>query len=234
MPLNQAGNDVPFPPVPNVIKLAMKFTNSLDIDVVVNTHWQYTGAAPGTSGLATFLANVNTACGADLAPLYGTWVKYVQGTATDLTSASAGQSVATANVIGTRAGALLPTSTCALAVMSISRRYRGGKPRNYWPFGTDTDLQDGSHWTTAAQTAFNNGMAAFSAAVAVATGPATITGKCNVSFFQKFHSVQNPVTGRWRNVPTLGPSPPYPIVDPSQAYNFSLILGSQRRRNRPG
>ena len=234
MPLNSSGENVPFPPVPNVIKLALKFTNSLDLDVIVNTHWSYTGGAPGAAGLATWLGAVDTAVGADLTPLMGTWVKHVGSEATDLSSATGGQAVTTPSQIGTRTGALLPANTAVLFNMKIARRYRGGKPRNYWPFGTDADLQDGSHWTATAQTAFNNGISNWYNALVVGAGAATVTSLVNVSYFKGFFTVKNPVTGRSRNVPTLGPSPPYPYVDANLGYPCSVILGSQRRRLRPG
>jgi hypothetical protein len=235
MPLNQAGTDVPFPPAPNVLKLQMKFTTPNDLDIVTNTHYLYSGAAPGPSGLNSWLSAVATAFTNDLQPLCGSWITHVQDTVTDLTSAAAGQAQQNHTQVGTRTGGTLPISACALFNGKIIRRYRGGKPRTYWPFGTDTDLADSAHWTTTAQTAFNNGMNAFNTALlAAGAGTATITAGVSVSYFQGHFAVQNGVTKRWKNVPTLGPSPPYPYIDQLQQYTCNLTLGSQRRRLRPG
>jgi hypothetical protein len=235
MPLDQSGNNVPFPPVSAVIKLSMKFTTAQNLDIITNTHWSYTGAAPGASGLNTFLTNVATQFTNNMQAAVPTNVTHVQDIATDLTSASAGQAVQTHTQVGSRAGALLPISTAALFTGKIARRYRGGKPRNYWPFGVDADLADSAHWTTAAQTAFNNAMAGFVNGLAGSSaGTATIAALVNVSYFQGHFAVQNMVTKRWKNVPTLGPSPAYPHTDMITSYAAQITLGTQRRRLRPG
>jgi hypothetical protein len=235
VPLDQSGNQVPFPPVPAVIKLSMKFTTSQNLDIVVNTHWQYSGTAPGPTGLNAFLTTVATAFTNSMQAAVPTNVTHVQDTATDLTSTAAGQAVQTHTQVGSRTGGVLPISTAALFNGKIARRYRGGKPRNYWPFGTDTDLADSAHWTSTAQGAFNTAMAGFNTALAgSAAGPASITTNVNVSYYEGHFAVQNGVTKRWRNVPTLGPSPAYPHVDAFTSYTCNIVLGSQRRRLRPG
>jgi hypothetical protein len=234
-PLNQAGQPTPFPNVPGVLKLSMKFQTAQDLDIVCNTHWKYSSAQPAAAAdLNTFLTNVATAYTNDLQPLAGATVTHVQDTVTDL-SANGLQAIQTHTQVGTRAGAQLPISACVIWNLKILRRYRGGKPRVYWPFGTETDLADPAHWSTAAQTAFNAGLGNFASyLVSTAAGGMVVQSNCNVSFFQKFFSVKNPVTGRYRNVATLGPTPPYPIVDLTQSASVNLTLGTQRRRLRPG
>lgn len=225
---------MPFPPVANVIKLAMKFTTSTDLDIICNTHFKYSSAPPVAADLNTWLSAVATAYTNSMQALVPTNVTHVQDTATDLSAATAQQAVQTHSQPGTRAGGLLPISTCVVFVGKIQRRYRGGKPRNYWPFGTESDLVDDAHWSSTALSAFGGGFSAFGSALFGTFGGLVVTNQCNVSFYQGHFAVQNGVTKRYRNVPTLGPSPPYPYADNLTAYGPIATVGSQRRRLRPG
>jgi hypothetical protein len=234
MPLNQAGQQVPFPPVPNVIKLSMKFTTATDLDIVTNTHWKYTGGPPVASDLQAFLSNVATESTNQMEALVPTTVTHVQDTATDLASAQGVQQIQTHAQVGTRTGAYLPINAACLINMKIQRRYRGGKPRNYWPFGVQGDLVDDAHWSSTAITAFTTGFSNWANGLLVAQGAITLTNLVNVSYYQGHFAVQNGVTKRYRNVPTLGPTPPYPYVDNALSLVVNPTLGSQRRRLRPG
>ena len=235
VPLGPDGNPAPFPPVPNVIKLSMKFQTTQDLDIIVNTHWKYAGSPPVSADVNTWLGAVATGFTNSLQPLCGTNVTHVQDTATDLSSSTGVQVVQTHTQVGSRAGGLLPISAAALFNGKIPRRYRGGKPRNYWPFGTDTDLANSSQWTTTAQTAFQTGINNFIATLV--TGPfgaLNVQVLVNVGYFHGHKPVQNPVTLRYKNVPLLGAPPTFPAVDTISQYSCNLTLGSQRRRLRPG
>jgi hypothetical protein len=235
VPLDQNCNQVPFPPVPGVVKLSMKFTTTQNLDMIVNTHWRYTSAPPTAADLNVFLGNVATGFTNNLQPLVGTNITHVQDIATDLSAPTGFQAIQTHAQVGSRSGGVLPISAAALFNGKITRRYRGGKIRNYWPYGTDADLLNSQQWTPAALTAFNSGQATFNQYLATTpAGALTITGLVNVSYYQGHCPVLNPVTKRWRNIPHLGPAPEFPAVDTLTQYSCNPILGTQRRRLRPG
>jgi hypothetical protein len=221
--------------VPQVIKLSHKFVTNTDLDLVTVWHWKYTGGAPLNADLNSWLSAISNGFTTHLQALMPTNVTHVMDTATDLSSPSAGQAVQTHTQVGTRAGAILPLSTCAMFNGLIQRRYRGGKMRNYWPFGVESDLADDAHWSQAALTAFNAGIAAMIQQIAGApAGPATISSAVSVSYYS---GVNPPITlpsGRVKQSSKLGPSPPFPYVDPVTQYVCNPVLGTQRRRLRPG
>jgi hypothetical protein len=111
---------------------------------------------------------------------------------------------------------------------TIQRRYRGGHPRGYWPFGVTTDLQNDVDWTAAFVTACNTGFSTFFTALFAAgwTGAGTLT-QVNVSYYDGFTVVVSPTTGRARNVPTLRVSP---VQDTILIVACKVSIGTQRRR----
>lgn len=67
---------------------------------------------------------------------------------TDLTSTSGAQYENTTVSAGTNSGNTQPASACVLVKHSILRRYRGGHPRHYLPFGVQNDFANNISWTT--------------------------------------------------------------------------------------
>jgi hypothetical protein len=112
----------------------------------------------------------------------------------------------------------------------INRSYRGGKPRNYMPAGTDTDTTNGRQWVSgfpaAVLSAWNNLIAA-----AVAGIPGVNLTNVSAQYFKG--SQPNDNTGTWQ--PN---SEPKPLVPPQTwvivASSVGLTIGSQRRRLRAG
>jgi hypothetical protein len=146
----------------------------------------------------------------------------------DLTSATGAVDTSVESVVGSRAGSALPSSTSLVSSYTIARRYRGGHPRAYWPFGADSDLLSETQWTSAFPTACDTGINAYFAALVAAgwSGAGTLT-HVNVSYYEGFTVVTNPITGRARNVPTLRVSP---VVDLVTAVHSRSSIGTQRRR----
>src|ERR1700757_2261728 len=218
------------PNVPGVIKVTMKWSSSADADVLCRFFMSYTGTAPTSTQLNTFSASVGTAYSTNMASLANTDVTLDNCYAIDLTSATAGTGQATTVVAGTLGGGALSAGTAALVNLSVARRYRGGKPRLYFPFGSSTTLATGTAWTGTFVTNVNAGYAAFITAVkaAVWTG-GTLTNQVNISYYHGFTVVTNPTTGRARNVPTLRAGGPVPDVISGGTLNVKPA--SQRRRN---
>jgi hypothetical protein len=217
------------PAVNQVIRTALVGQQGLDADVVTRFYHSYTGTAPTDAQLVTFATTIGTAWNTDLASLHGMQYTLNQVECIDLSSATSAIGTAAVSHTGTRSGAKLPGSACMVTSYTIARRYRGGHPRGYWSMGTDAEIADQQHWTSAFVTAVDTGVTAFFAAIAAGgwTGAGTIQ-QVNVSYYHNFTVVTNPITGRARNVPTLRGTP---LQDAVTAYVARSSIGSQRRRN---
>ena len=188
----------------------------------------YSGTAPTNAQLATFDASVSTAYNTSLKPLANSTVTLTQIASADLTSSTGAVDTTGASIVGTRAGSNFPASTSLVASYTIARRYRGGHPRAYFPFGSDSDVLSETQWNPSFITTCNTNIAAYFTSLLAAgwSGAGTLT-HCNVSYYNGFTVVINPITGRARNVPTLRVSP---TVDTVTAVACKQSIGTQRRR----
>lgn len=133
----------PLPNVPQVVKLtiggAYHDTRWLNIWYV-----HYTGTAPSAAQLATYLTNVDLG----MSPLYAAEMSVDNSvdtyTATDLSSATGAENAISVSHFGVRTGDFVPANVCMVASMEIARRYRGGHPRKYLPWGTAGTYATGS------------------------------------------------------------------------------------------
>jgi hypothetical protein len=197
---------------------------------LTRVHIAYTGTAPNDATCATLAQALWVIFGAEFCTYAGSDVSLTSVTLTDLTSPTSGQGDHIATTVGVLAGTMIGADVCMLASMRIARRYRGGKPRSYLPLGTTNVLQTAQTW---AATFVSNVQLALDAtradiAVTVASGT-TLTTLVNVSYYQGFTVVTNPVTGRARNVPKLRVGGP--VVDVVTNWVAESRLASQRRRN---
>jgi hypothetical protein len=203
-----------------------QFQHTLTGGTLAYTHWfsRYTGTAPVANDMNNMCGSLSSAWNTNLAPLATAGVTLIAVNGTDLSAPTGAQGSNVVSHVGTRAGAGLPANACMLIDQKIQRRYRGGKPRQYWPLGAGTDLQNSTLWTTAFQTSVNAAINAMVTAILALTWTGgNMTQIVNVSYFQGFTSVQNPVTHRYRNVPTLRPTP---VIDP---VTTPALLGLTRR-----
>jgi hypothetical protein len=219
----------------STLSVINKCTYSNDLDILVKTFWGYSGTAPSDSELDTFAGDVEAAWVSHLNGLCSTDISMVETTVTDLTSDTAARGVSTSVANGTRSGDPLGAQICFLTPYSIARRYRGGKPRTYWPFGVYDDLLDPQHWTTTFVTAVQTGVGAWQSEIAALTwSGATISGQVNVSYYNGFKPVAGS-TGRYRNVSLVrgsGEEGAGPVIppDPILSTSYSQLLATQRRR----
>jgi hypothetical protein len=109
----------------------------------------------------------------------------------------------------------------------IARRYRGGKPRSYFPFGVAGDYATDATWSGSLVTAVNSGVTAFYAAIAaLSIGAMGTLAHVNLSYYKGFTNVTNP-SGRERAVPTYRSSA---LLDTVTGYSAKTVMGSQKRR----
>lgn len=218
------------PPVPNVLRAHLLFLTSPGTAAGCRFYFLYSGSAPSNSTCATIAGSIRAAFATDLASLMSNNFDLEQVEVTDMSSSTGGQGTDSTLVGGTRSGAPPTVDTAVNLAFQIARRYRGGKPKAFLPFGITTDLNSSeSKWTTGFQTAVNSGWSSFDTAVlAISTGGTTLSQHVNVSYYEGFTPAQNPVTGRWRNIPKLRTGGP--VVDTITGHAAAIEISQQRRR----
>lgn len=217
------------PAAAGVVKVTIPYTTLASASALSRFYIHYTGTPPTPGNLATFCDAVSAAWGTDIAPLTYSLITQQVITAEDLSSATGAVSAGTTTHPGSRSGHPLASGTAAITEFVIARRYRGGKPRMFLPCGVSEDMVASGIWGPTFLAAMGTGWSAFIAAVIGAGWAAagTVT-HANVSYYNGFTSVQNPITHRWKNVPTLRGTP---LVDTVISYRQETGMGSQRRRN---
>ena len=217
------------PAVPGVIRVTIPFKYGGDTSCLNRLYIHYAGTAPTPAQLQTFADSVSTAWGAQIKSLCTGDVVQNPIQCTDLSSSTGAVASGTTSNTGTRAGAGNPAGIACMIQFLIARRYRGGKPKVFLPAGVAPDILTPQTWTAAFLTAVTNQWATFIADILIAGWAAagTLT-HVNVSYYAGNTPVQNPITHRWRNVPTLRGAP---VVDPVLGYSTETGIASQRRRN---
>lgn len=217
------------PTVANVLRADLLW--SIGSDVAAGTHlfYRYTGGPPTSSDAQTLAADIYTPASA-LHPFFDSTTDLTGVKVTDLSSASGGVGEHVQATAGTSSSGVFPAGACTLVNFLIPRRYRGGKPRIYLPFGGPGDSVSRQHWGASYLTAVSSGLSTFFAAViGLTAGTTVISEHVNVSYYSGFTVVTNPVTHRSRNVPTVRTTP---VVDVVASYGVATPIASQRRRNR--
>lgn len=217
------------PFVPGVIRKIDKFLFNNTTVGIVRTFESYTGTPPIVSDLLALGTLLGAGFTADLAPNMSPEVAYVSTELTDLTSDTSAQATTEfVGLVGTEAGNVIPAAVCFLVNNVIERRYRGGHSKSFIPFGTDADLDTDQSWDSGSADGFLDAWANFQDIIP--DNPwlgAGVVNQVNVSYYEGFTSVQNPLTLRWRNIPKLRTDP---VVDLITAFAFSPQLHFQTRR----
>lgn len=217
------------PPQPQTLKIRYRWTVGADIDASTTVHYTYTGTAPSNATCATMASDIYANAVTNYGSLFSTAVLLTGVDVTDLTSATSGNGAFVGSTAGTRSGAPLSAETCFLNGLLINRRYRGGKPRTYWPWGVAGDLATPSAWSsTFISNCFTGLVAHNNYILALVVAGTAVANQVSISQYHGFLAVQNPITGRWRNVPTVRSVAIAP--DLIAGYALNSKPGSQRRR----
>ena len=220
----------PLPAVPNVVRIKHTFTIGSDVTADTRMHFGYSGGLPSNADALTIAGLARAHFAANIIPLMGDSTTCTAIEVLDLSSPTGGVGTDTTASVGTRGFELLPAGAAALILLKIARRYRGGKPRMYWPFGVSSDLLTPTAWQIASAAAFLDGFNNYQVLLVGATGGTTVlTHLVNVSYYQGFTSVTNPITGRTKDVAKLRVGAP--VVDAVTSLAINPAPGSQRRRN---
>jgi hypothetical protein len=217
------------PVVPKVIKTDLVGSYGGDTDVVNRFYLQYTGTAPTAGDLDTIANAIGASWDSNIASVCSeTAVALSAVTMTDLSTVTSPSVEQPAVFPGTRTGAELPADACFVTGYEITRRYRGGHPRGYWPFGVAADLATAQTWDSGFITAAVDAVAGFFGTIPglVWTGGGVLS-QVSVSYYEGFTAVENPITHRYRNVPNVRVTP---LIDAVADIVGRPRVGSQRRR----
>jgi hypothetical protein len=181
-----------------VLKFTMVYNIGTDLTAINRQFFAYTGGPPAESDVNNLANHVADAWSSFMAPLCTANYQMESVEGVDLASDVGAESTYVAAIDGTRGGDPLSAAACAVVSMSIGRRYRGGKPRTYWPLGVSSDLLNAQHWTTDFIGDVNTAASDFAAFVAAGVSGGTALGpQLNVSYYNGFLAVENPLTGRY-------------------------------------
>lgn len=207
----------------------MYWSDSSDINVTTTLFFRYTGSPPNAAACTALATDLSNAVEAENA-LWHEDTTLLGVKITDLSSVSGGVGQVTVAQNGLITAPPLAGGTAVVVNYLINRRYRGGKPRSYFPWLSSGSLITRQQWGA---TDVNNVLAGvetiMAAFIGATSGGCTISAHANVSYYSGFTVVTNPVTGRARNVPKLRLDPQ---VDDVVGTTVLSRPGSQRRRNK--
>lgn len=215
----------PLPPVP-VLQCRLDYASSVE-KMGSRFYLQYAGTPPTGAQCVTVANGIEAAWLARMQHDFASDIALKEVDVIDISSYSG----ASGQWTGSTAGGATPPSApwqCSInCEFLIARRYRGGKPRMFWPAGLAADQADGSHWTTgyAAQVQADT-VLFFSDILAISGAGITITHHINLGRYQGFTNVAVP--GKRTKVEPNYLTPPN--VDIVQGYSVKTVIGSQRRR----
>lgn len=218
------------PDVSHVLRARLFFTIAGKEEQGVRTFWRWTGTAPSATALATLAHKLYTALvTAGIAGAMHESRNFTGVQLEDLTSTTGATGSFNGTTPGTLTGGGLPNEVCFVCSYEIPRRYRGGHPRTYLPFGEEEKLTTPTMWTPAAVLAWTTLLnTAYAAFTGESSAGCTIGAQCVPSYYDGFTVVISPTTGRARNIPKLRTTPV--VTDVTDLIGRDYIGSFRRRR----
>lgn len=217
----------PLPPAGDVLRIALQFTQESKT-FGCRFFVSYSGGTPSAADCTALANEVASAWGTQFSPLQSTAVSLTEVTVEDLSSDTANFGTWAGTTTGTRSGTAAPMSICLRIDFTLARKYRGGKPKIFLPLGVDSDIYEQTSWLAAFTGPCGTAWEAFINAILATSGISiSPTAHVNVSYYSGFTSAQNPVTKRYRNIPTLRATP---VVSTITSHIAQGPFGSQRKR----
>jgi hypothetical protein len=217
----------PLPPAGKVLKITHHFTIGTDSRAIVRLFWQYTGGPPNATALKGIAEAIKTAWEAKCKAICSNSAKLTGVEVLDLSSLEGARFLLAMSATG-GAGGMGGASSALLQNYTIPRRYRGGKPRSYWPYLPSAKIEAPQAvepaWIAECNTKLGE---YFSSLAAISVEGTTLTTHCNVSYFHGFTNVPYGSPTKYRRVPTPRATP---VVDTISAASVNGVPGSQRRR----
>lgn len=222
---------VALPPVANTLKVLLTYSLVTDANVTSKHYFTYSGGPPSASDCANLATSIAGDWGTYLKPLLSTSYELTTVTVEDLNTLSGASGIDTPNTAGTRSGSINPIGLAALINWKISRRYRGGKPKTFAPFGVNADTSNNFQWSSTFANAVTSDYNSFIAAVAaLSSGSTNLVAHVNVSYYQGYNPPVTLPSGKVKQTAKVRSSVPTPDVITTGTCN--LRYSSQRRRTR--
>lgn len=209
------------------MRVRLKYTQSDDFDAGSRFYLSYAGAAPTAGNCATIASDVAAAWATNCAGFQDDSWALTEVDVLDIASLTGLSGQWSGSNAGDATGTGLPSQCATNVEFDIARRYRGGKPRMYFPPGVEAALVDNGHYANSHVTAINTSVAAFFTEIeAIDVGAVGALAHVNLSYYKGFTNIVNS-SGRERAVPTYRATA---LVDPVLGYSCKALIGSQRRR----
>lgn len=221
---------MPTPPVqPGVCRFRILGTLANLAPWGVRLYAAYTGVTPASGVMLSLAEAVGSAWNTNCCPHQSEDITTTEIDGVDLSSELGAGATADVDYVGGTTDPAVENQIAAVVKFEISRRYRGGKPKMYFPGAPTSAVEDDSHFTTAYVNALGTAFTSFDAAIGeIAESGTLLSGIVNVSYYKGFTAVENPITGRYRNVPTYrGAGFPTDFIN---SFTADTLMGSQRRR----
>ena len=217
---------VPLPDIPT-IRCRLIYRESTGTELGNRLYFSYTGGPPSAADLASLASAISSAWATSLASLVSSGISLFEVDCLDIASYTGNSGTSTAVHAGSRAGIQAPVQVPFNVQYLISRRYRGGKPKGYFPFGNEGDFATPAQWTSGLVGEVGTQFPEFIAALdALVVGSITITNHISLSYKHLFTNVANS-SGREHAVPNYRPVALHDIIT---GYLPKSGMGSQKRR----
>jgi hypothetical protein len=217
------------PPLPAspCVRVRMDFTNTDGTLAGNRFYLSYGGSAPTGGNCATLGSDIAASWLTRMAPYTHEDWALTEVDVLDIATYTGLSGQWTGSNAGTYSGNAVPAN-CAMNVeFGIARRYRGGKPRIFWPPPGYNSLLDNSHWDSTILGDVNTATAAlFTDIAALSIGAFTPLAHVNLSYYAGFKNIANS-SGRERAVPQYKDTA---TLDSITGYFAKAIVGSQKRR----
>lgn len=222
---------MPTPPLPDVpcVRFRLIYNVGGPAEAGSRAYLSYSGSAPSPANCVTLATDIASAWNTSIAPLVNSEQYLQEVDVIDIASISGASGQWTGSYEGTNAGTALPENCAVNVEFNIARRYRGGKPRMFFPPPPAADLGDRSHWSGAFVTAFNTATTNFFNAIeALSIGSMGTLQHVNLSYFHGHNTSTPPWRGPGYKYPPL--YRPTALHDVIEGYATKSVVGSQRRR----
>jgi hypothetical protein len=179
-----------------------------------NQFWEYDGGPPSSADCEALASDWDALLVTHVASLLSAEYSIAAVEVIDLSTDTGGEGAVSSLTAGTRAGVAAGPAVSTLVSFKQPRRYQGGHPRSYYPFGVAADLEAPQAWSTDFLTAVTTAQAGiWGDFIGTTSTGTTILAQVNVGYKH------------------AGAVLPVPHVDVIQSYLVSSIPASQRRRN---
>lgn len=217
------------PPLPEVpcVRCRLIYTQTDSFDAGSRFYLSYTGSAPSGANCVTLAGDIAAAWASDLAGQFTTNFVLTEVDVLDIATDSGLSGQWTGSHAGTNAGPILTAAAASNVEFGIARRYRGGKPRMFFPPASHNETVDPGHWSSAYTGGLETAVGTFFGAIeALSIGSMGTLAHVNLSYYSGYTNVEIPGR-RARSIPTYRDVAKHDVVT---GYFAKALIGSQRRR----